>query len=79
MDMVRATILEGGIDNTLWPKIVLAITYIKNLRPTQALEGNISPIEMRNQALPDFQHLCILGFNVYVFLHKEEQSLKSAK
>ncbi len=46
IDMVRATILEGGIDNTLWPEIVLAMTHIKNLRPTRALEGFISPIEM---------------------------------
>lgn len=79
MDMVRATILEGGIDDTLWLEIVLAITHIKNLRPTRALEGSISPIEMQNQALPDLHHLRILGSNVYVFLHKEERSLKSAK
>ena len=45
MDMVRVTILEGGIDDTLWPEIVLVMTHIKNLRPTQALEGNISPAE----------------------------------
>lgn len=64
---------------TLWPEIVLAMAYIKNLRPTRALEGYISPIEMQNQALPDLHHLRILGSNVYVFLHKEEQSLKSAK
>lgn len=79
MDMVRATILEGGIDDTLWHEIVLAMTHIKNLRPTQALENSISPIEMQNQALPDLHHLRILGSNVYVFLHEEERSLKSAK
>lgn len=32
--MVRATILQGGIDDTLWPEIVLTMTHIKNLRPT---------------------------------------------
>ncbi len=77
--MKRATILEGGIDDMLWPEIVLAITHIKNLRPIQALEGFISPIELQNQAIPDLYHLCILGSNRYVFLHKEERSLKSAK
>lgn len=30
MDMTRATILEGNIDNNLWPELVLAMTYIKN-------------------------------------------------
>lgn len=79
MDLVRATILEGGIDDTLWPGIVLAMTYIKNLRPTRALEGFISPIEMQTQAIPDLHHLRILDSNVHVFLHEEKQSLKSAK
>ncbi len=79
MDMLRATILEGGIDDTLWPEIVLAMTHIKNLRSTRALEGFISPIEMQNQAIPDLHHLRILGSNVYFFLHEEERSLKSAK
>ena len=48
MGMVRATIFEGRIDDTLWPEIVLAMTYIKNLRPTRVLKGSISPIEMQN-------------------------------
>ena len=79
MDMVRTTILEGGIDDTIRPEIVLTITHIKNLRPTQALEGFISPIEMQNQAIPDLHHLRIPGSNVYFFLHEEERSLNSAK
>ena len=79
MDMMRGIILEGRIDDTLWHEIVLAMTYIKNLRPTRALKDSISPIEMQNQAFPDLQHLRILGSNVYVFLHKEGQSLNFAK
>lgn len=46
MNMIRVTILEGRIDNMLWPEIVLAMTHIKNLKPTQALRGFKSPIEM---------------------------------
>ena len=46
MDMVRATILEAGIDDTLWTKIVPAMTHINNPRPTRELESLISPIEM---------------------------------
>ncbi len=55
------------------------MTHIKNLRPTRALEGFISPIKIQNQAILDLHHLHILGSNVYVFLHEEERSLKSAK
>ena len=58
---------------------MLVITYIQNFQPTRALKGNISLTNMQNQALPDFQHLFILGFNVYIFLYKEKQHLKSAK
>ena len=78
MDMMRATIVESGIDDNLRPEIVLAMTYIKNLQPTRALKGLISLIEMANQALPELHHLFILGSNIYVFLHKGKQSLKSA-
>ena len=63
----------------LWLEIILAVIHIKNWRPTQELEGFISPIEIQNQAISDLYHLCNLGSNVYVFLHKKKQSLKSAK
>ncbi len=54
------------------------MTYIKNIRPIQVLEGFISPIEMQNQAILNLYYLHILGSNIYIFLHKENQSLKSA-
>ncbi len=79
MEIVRVIILEGEINDTLLSEMVMAMIHIKNLRPTRALKGSISPIKMQNQALPDLHPLRILGSNVYVFLHKKEQSLKSAK
>ncbi len=84
MEMVRATILKRGIDDTLWPEVVLVITHIKNLRPMRALERSLSPAKMEgkdlpNKDLPNFYHLRILSSTVYVFLHKEERTLKSAK
>lgn len=45
--MVRATILEGGMDDILWPEVFLAMTHVKNLRPTRALDG-LSPLEMQD-------------------------------
>lgn len=40
MDMTRTIILEGNLDDKLWPEIVLAMIYVKNMRPTKALNGN---------------------------------------
>ena len=78
MDMTRATILEGNIDDDLWPELVLAMTYIKNSRPTKALD-NLSPHEAHFHEQPSLTHLRILGSTVYVLLHKEERSMKSEK
>lgn len=79
MDMTRATILEGNIDDELWPELVLAMTYIKNSRPTRALANNLSPHEAHFHEKPDLSHLRILGSTVYVLLHEEERSMKSEK
>lgn len=38
MDMTRATILDESIDGDLWPEIILAMTHVKNIRPTSSLE-----------------------------------------
>lgn len=37
MDIIRVTIFEKKIDNDFWPKLVLAITYIKNNWPIKVL------------------------------------------
>lgn len=79
MEMIRATILERGIDDTLWSEIVLAINHIKNLWPTWALENSISLIEMQNQISSDLYYLHIFGLNLYVFFYKKEKSLKLTK
>lgn len=79
MNIVLTIIFERRIDNTLWPEILLAITHIKNLRPTQVLEGFMNRIKMQNQAILDLHHFIIFVFNVYVLLHKKKQSLNSAK
>lgn len=69
------------MDDIFWPEVVLAMTHIKNLRPTKALERSISPAEMQNNSkvFPKLYHLCVLGSTVYVFLHEEKHTLKSAK
>ena len=77
--MTRATILMENINDELWPELVLAITYIKNNRPTRALANNISPYEAHFIEQLDLLHLQILGSTVYILLYKEERSMKSEK
>lgn len=79
MDMTRATILEGNIDDELWPEIILAMTHIKNNRQTRALPSNTTPHEAQSQETANISHLRVLGSTVYVFLHEEERSRKSEK
>lgn len=71
MDMTRATILKGNIDNDLWLELVLAMTYMKNNRPIKIVQ-NLSPHEAYSHKLFDISHLQILSSTVYVFLYKEE-------
>ncbi len=76
MDMTRATILDGNIDDDLWPEIILAMTQVKNVRPTYSLEDK-NLYEVHFNKAPKISHLRVLGSIVYVFIHKEEQNLKS--
>lgn len=54
------------------------MTHVPNLLPTTALNGR-SPFEASTQSLPNLQHLRVLGSTVYVSIHEEERSAKSAK
>lgn len=46
--MVRTTILKKRINSMFKPGIVLTITYIKDLYPTQTFKDFISLIKMQN-------------------------------
>lgn len=79
MKMVMATILEGKIEDTFWPEVILAIIHVKNLQPILVLEDSISLIKKQHDILPKLHHLRVLGLTVYVFLYEEERILKLAK
>lgn len=81
MDMTRCTIIQGDIPDDLWPEVVLAMVEVKNLRPTNALNGK-SPSEALEKKSPRLDHLRVLGSTVYVLIHEEERQgdkSKSAK
>lgn len=46
IDILKTIILEREIDNIFWPKIVLAIIHIKNLKLIQTLKKFVSLIKM---------------------------------
>ncbi len=76
--MTRATILEGNIDDDLWPEIIFAMTQVKNVRPTNVLEGG-NPHQALHNSPPSINHLRVLGSMVYVFIHEKKRNLKSEK
>lgn len=78
MDMTRANILEGNIDDKLWPKLVLAMTHVKNCWSTKALQ-NLSPHKAHFKERLNLSHLRILSSNVYMLLHEEKRAMKSKK
>ncbi len=71
MDMRRATIVEGNIDDELWPEIILAMTYLKNNRPTRTLPSNTTLHKAQSQEAADISHFRVLGSKLYVFLYEE--------
>ena len=78
MNMTKAMIFEGNINNDFWLELVLAMTYIKNSGPSKALQ-NLSPYKALTQNYLKISHLQILSSTVYVFLHIVEWLLKSEK
>lgn len=73
--MMRVLILEENINNDLWLKIIRAITQVKNVRPTNALERGNPHLVLFN-SLPNVNHPRVLGSMVYVFIYEKKQNLK---
>lgn len=71
MEIARVSIIEGGIDDSFWPKMILAITCIKNIRPTKAVQ-RLSPHQEIFKTLPNLAHLQVLGSTVYFLVQTEK-------
>ena len=56
IDMTKATILEGNINDKLWLELILTMTYVKNNRPTKVFQ-NLSPYEVHSQEPPNLIYL----------------------
>lgn len=74
--MIKATILEGNIADNLWLELVQVMTYIKNSLLIRALTNNLRTHIVHFYERPDFSHMQILGFILYVLLHEEEDRIK---
>lgn len=69
--MTYTTIMDRNIDDNLWPKVILIITQIKNVKSTKMFEGNIV-YKAYFKKSPNINYLPILGFIIYIFIHKEK-------
>lgn len=78
MEMAQESIIERGIDDSFWLKVILAMTYVKNLRPTKALQS-LNPYQELFKTLPNLAHLQVLGSTIYILIHEEEREFKSEK
>lgn len=78
IDMTQFTIFDGNIDNDLWPEILLAMTQVKNIKPTTSFEDK-NPYKVHFNKALKLSHLQVYGSIVYIFIHKKEQNLKSEK
>lgn len=51
IDMTRRIIFEGNIDNDLWPKIILIMPQVSDLRATSVVDGDNSYQALFNNTL----------------------------
>lgn len=78
IDMARATIIGRSIQDNFWPKIVLAMVHVKNIRLTSILDRK-NPYELFESKPPTIDHLQVLGSTVYVLIPEANCSSKSTK
>ena len=78
IDMTKETILDGNINDRLFPDLVLAMNHVKNCWPTSALQ-NLNPPKAHFQERPNLSNLWILSSIICVLLHEQERSMKSEK
>lgn len=77
IDMTRAKILEGDIEDELWPELVLVLIHIKKKRLIRVLANNLSPHKSPFYEKPELSHVQILGSIIYILVHKEKCIMKS--
>lgn len=78
MYIARSVIIGGNIPDKLWPKIVLIMVHVKNLRPTLTLSGK-SPHKTLELESPILNHFRTLGSTVNVFIHEKERKNDTSK
>ena len=54
-------IFHAGLPKSYWGEAVNTAAYLSNRLPTQALDGNASPYELRYAKLPDLSSLRVFG------------------
>lgn len=78
MDMTKAIILEENINDNLWPKLALIMTYVKNNRPIKVLQ-NLSFYKTYTYKFFNLSKLQIIDSTIYIFLYNREINIEVEK
>lgn len=76
IDIAQGFIIKGEINNTFWLKIILAMTYIMNIRLLCTLNSFSLHKKLYNTLL-DLPHFQELAAMIFIFMYEEEKILKS--
>lgn len=71
IDIAQVTIIDKNIDYYFWSKVILIITYIKNLQFTSSFKDLSSYKKLFYDPL-NFLHLQILRSIFYILIYKEK-------
>lgn len=78
MDMTRSTMMGGNVPDDLSSEVVLAMLYVKHVRPTSALGGKNSHEPIQKEASTG-DYLRVLKSTVYVLIHEDDRKEKFSK
>ena len=73
MEATRAMLHDQDIPMHLWAKATRTIVYVQNCIPHRVLE-NKTPEEVFSGKKPEFIHLKIFGYLVYIHIPKEKRT-----
>jgi len=78
MEKTRCMLAESGLGREFWAEVLNSATYLRNVSPTQALNGK-TPHEAWSGTQPDVHHLKVFGCAAYVHVPDFERSKLDSK
>ena len=73
MGVAKAILISEDIPTHLWPKATRTVVYVQNCTPHRVLDNKTSK-EAFLGVKPEFSHMRIFGFLVYIHFLKEKRT-----